>query len=298
MIAFLLFDLPPLAVVALGGAAVFTAVGVGFGVALGIAAERFKVPSNPLVEQVRDALPSANCGACGFAGCQAYAEAVVERADVATSLCIPGRAPVAARLAELTGKAAGEMQDRVVTMACHGTSAYAREEAQYAGIDTCVAAALVFGGPKACKNGCLGLADCVRACPFDALSIGPGGIAQVDTASCTGCGICVPVCPKNLFHFVPRARRIELACKAVDKQTIVRSTCLVGCTQCRKCVAKCPAGAITWDGRTILIDHEMCISYGPSCQEACTDICPSVILHRIGSSPRPELVAISEPTGV
>ena len=297
MSALVLLSLPPLAEIALGGAAVFTAVGVGFGVALGIAAERFKVPSDPLVEQVRDRLPSANCGACGYAGCQAYAEAVVERADVSPSLCIPGRAPVADALAALTGKAGGAMEDRVVTMACHGTSAYAREEAQYAGIDTCAAAALVFGGPKACKNGCLGLADCVRACPFYALHVGPGGIAQVDTSACTGCGMCVPVCPKSLFTFVPRSRRIELACRALDKQAIVRSTCLVGCTLCRKCVAKCPAGAIAWDGRTILIDHDKCIAYGPSCQEACSDICPSVILHRVGSAPRPELVAIDEPTG-
>lgn len=298
MIPLVLLSLPPLAEIALGGAAVFTAVGVGFGVALGIAAERFKVPSNPLVEQVRHKLPSANCGACGYAGCQAYAEAVVEDPAVPPSLCIPGRAPVASALAMLTGKAAGEMEDRIVTMACHGTSAYARDDAQYAGIDTCAAAALVFGGPKACKNGCLGLADCVRACPFGALKIGEGGIAQVDSPICTGCGICVPVCPKSLFTFVPRNRRIELSCKAVDKQAVVRSTCMVGCTQCRKCVAKCPAGAITWDGRTILIDHEKCIAYGPSCQEACTDICPSVILHRIGSAPRPELVTISETTGV
>jgi electron transport complex protein RnfB len=256
------------------------------------------VPVDPLVERVRDRLPGANCGAWGFAGCQAFAEAVVARADVSPSLCIPGRAPVSEAVAELTSKAGDVVADRIVVMSCHGTSAYARDEAQYAGIDTCAAAALVFGGPKACKNGCLGLGDCVRACPFDALSIRDGGIAQVDTAACTGCGVCVPVCPKDLFKFVPRARRIELACRAVDKQAIVRSTCLVGCTLCRKCVAKCPAGAITWDGRTILIDHEKCIAYGPSCQEACSDICPSVILHRVGSSPRPELVAISEPTGV
>jgi electron transport complex protein RnfB len=290
--------LPPLVSVALGGTVVFAVVGVGFGIALGIAAERFKVPVNPLVERVRDRLPSANCGACGFAGCQAYAEAVVESAGVSPSLCIPGRAPVAEALAELTGKQGAAVEDRVVTMACHGTSAYARDEAQYAGIGTCAAAALVFGGPKACKNGCLGLADCVQACPFGALSMNTGGIAQVDTATCTGCGVCVPVCPKSLFKFTPRARRIELACRAVDKQAIVRATCLVGCTLCRKCVAKCPSGAITWDGRTILIDHEMCIAYGPSCMEACSDICPSVILHRVGQAPRPELVTVGEPTGV
>jgi len=283
--------------IAVWGVAVFTALGVLFGLALGAAAERFKVASNPLVDRVRDRLPSANCGACGFAGCTAYAEAVVERADVSPSLCIPGRDTVAKAVAELTGKAADTVQDRIVVMTCHGTTAYARNEAEYAGIQTCAAAALVFGGPRACKNGCLGLGDCVRACPFDALSLGGGGIAEVDVAKCTGCAVCVAVCPKDLFRLYPRGRRVELACKAVDKQSIVRATCMVGCTLCRKCVAKCPAGAIEWNGRTILIDHEKCIAHGPSCNEACVDICPSNILHRVGQSPRPELVEVTEPSG-
>jgi electron transport complex protein RnfB len=137
----------------------------------------------------------------------------------------------------------------------------------------------------------------VRACPFDALSIGAGGIAQVDVAKCTGCAICVPVCPKDLFTLYPRQHRVELSCVAREKQAVVRATCMVGCTLCRKCVAKCPAGAIEWDGRTILIDHEKCVAYGPSCNEACVDICPSTILHRVGQSPRPELPA-EEPATV
>jgi len=284
--------------IALWGLGVFTSLGLVFGIALGGAAERFKVQGNPVVDRVRDRLPSANCGACGYAGCTAYAEAVVERADVPTNLCIPGGAGVAKAVAELTGKDAGAVQDRIVVMTCHGTSAYAKEEAEYAGIPTCAAAALVFGGPRACKNGCLGLGDCVKACPFDALFLNPGGIAQVKPETCTGCGVCVATCPKDLFRLYPRSRRIELACKAVDKASVVRSTCMVGCTTCRKCVSKCPAGAIEWNGRTILLDHEKCLAYGPGCNEACVDICPTNILHRVGQAPRPELVEVSEPVGV
>lgn len=276
--------------VALWGLAVFGVLGLFFGFALAAAAIRFAVPVNPLVEKVRDRLPSANCGACGFAGCTAYAEAVVEQADVAPNLCAPGRGSVAQALAELTSKDPGAAVDRVVVLRCYGLDSYARKEAEYVGIQTCSAAALVFGGPKACKNGCLGLGDCVRACLFDALKLGGSGIVEVNHENCTGCGLCVPVCPKELLQFYPRAHRIELSCVSKNKQGVVKATCNVGCIQCRKCVAKCPAGAITWDGQTILIDHEKCVAYGPSCGEACVDICPSVILHRVGQRPRPEPV--------
>ena len=279
--------------IALWGLAVFTVLGLLAGFALAGAALRFAVPVNPLVERVRDSLPSANCGACGYAGCPAYARAVVERADVPPNLCAPGRAPVAQAVAALTNKALGTVIDRIVVLRCHGTSAYAREEAQYAGLDTCAAAALVFGGPKACKNGCLGLGDCVRVCTFDALHLGASGIVEVDPVACTGCGMCVPVCPKDLFTLYPRRHRIELSCVARDKSGIVRPSCSVGCTLCRKCVAKCPAGAITFDGRTILIDHEKCMAYGPDCHEVCVDICPSVILHRVGQAPHPEPVEVA-----
>jgi electron transport complex protein RnfB len=275
--------------IALWGLAVFTALGVAFGFALAAAAMRFHVATNPLVDRVRECLPSANCGACGFAGCQAYAEAVVEEKRVPPNLCTPGRGSVARTLAEMTGKEVGIVQDRIVVMRCHGTSAYARKEAEYAGVETCAAASLVFGGPKACKNGCLGLGDCVKVCPFDALHLGPEGIVEVDQTKCTGCGLCVPVCPKELFQLYPRSRRIELSCVARDKGSVVRSTCMVGCTLCRKCVAKCPAEAITFDGATIVIDHEKCQAYGPSCNEICVDICPSTILHRVGQAPRPEI---------
>jgi Na+-translocating ferredoxin:NAD+ oxidoreductase subunit B len=282
--------------IALWGLAVFALIGLVFGFALAAAAIRFAVPVDARVERVRAALPSANCGACGFAGCQAYAEAVVERRDVAPNLCAPGRAPVAKELAALTHKELGSVVDRIVVMTCHGLSAYARDEAQYLGIDTCSAAALVFGGPKACKNGCLGLGDCVRVCPFDALSLGPDGIAVVNVEACTGCGLCMPACPKSLFQFYPRARRVELSCVAREKQSVVRATCMVGCTLCRKCVAKCPAQAIEWDGATIRIDHEKCLAYGPDCHEICVDVCPSVILHRVSQTPRPEVP--SEPPSI
>jgi electron transport complex protein RnfB len=284
--------------IALWGLAVLTLIGLVFGFALAAAAMRFRVATNPVVDEVRDNLPSANCGACGFAGCTAYAEAVVEEKEVSPSLCTPGRAPVAEIVARLTGKEMGSVEDRLVVMRCHGTSAYARNEAEYYGVETCAAASLVFGGPKACKNGCLGLGDCVRACPFDALYLGEDGIAVVDNEKCTGCGVCVPICPKSLLELYPRSRRIELSCVAREKQKAVRATCMVGCTICRRCVKECPADAISWDGTTIKIDHDVCEAYGPSCNEVCVDICPSTILHRVGQKPEPEKKKDAQPVEV
>ncbi|HAK60775.1 MAG TPA: ferredoxin, partial [Nitrospiraceae bacterium] len=66
-------------------------VGIAFGVSLAFIASKFTVKMDPRVEQVREVLPGANCGACGFAGCMGYAEAVVGNPDVATHLCAPGK---------------------------------------------------------------------------------------------------------------------------------------------------------------------------------------------------------------
>lgn len=277
-----------LVAVAIWGLVVFTLLGIFFGFALAATARAFDVPVNPLVERVRQVLPSANCGACGFAGCQAYAEAVVEETATAPNRCVPGGQGLATEIATLTGKAPQVVEERVAVLRCHGTTAYVKEQAQYRGIRSCAAASLAFGGPRACKNGCLGLGDCVRACPFDAMTIGPFGIVGIDHARCTGCGLCVPACPKKILDLYPRAHRVELACVAREKAAAVRAKCLVGCTTCQKCIAACPAQAVTWDGTTIRIDHAACVAHGPSCGEACVEICPTFVLHRMGQMPLPE----------
>ncbi|MBI4211853.1 MAG: Fe-S cluster domain-containing protein [Deltaproteobacteria bacterium] len=277
--------------VAIWSTVVFGLLGIFFGFMLAATARRFFVPTNPVVDNVRSHLPSANCGACGFAGCQAYAEAVVDESQVSPSLCVPGGKEVAGFIAEATGKKPEAVAARIVVLRCHGTTAYVQEEANYAGIRSCQAAHLVFGGPRACKNGCLGLGDCVRTCPFDAMHISAKGIVEIDIDKCTGCGMCVPACPKNILELYPRERRVELACVAREKASAVRAKCLIGCTTCQKCVSACPAKAVSWNGSTILIDHAACLAYGPNCHEACVDICPTFVLHRGGGVPLPEELA-------
>jgi hypothetical protein len=100
--------------------AVLAALGILFGVALAIVAARFVVKVDPKVEQVRETLPGANCGACGFAGCMGYAEAVVGNPDVAVSMCAPGKSAVAEKIAEITGKRAQKIEPKIARVFCQG----------------------------------------------------------------------------------------------------------------------------------------------------------------------------------
>ncbi|MBF0557926.1 MAG: RnfABCDGE type electron transport complex subunit B [Nitrospirae bacterium] len=85
-------------------------VGAIFGLGLALAAKRFAVKIDPRVEQVKDVLAHAHCGACGFAGCEQYAEAVVNNKDVSPNLCIPAGSKGAEAVALITGKKTKETE--------------------------------------------------------------------------------------------------------------------------------------------------------------------------------------------
>jgi formate dehydrogenase beta subunit len=98
----------------------------------------------------------------------------------------------------------------------------------YNGLDDCRAVALLGGGMKVCTIGCLGLGTCARACPFDAISMGPQGLPVVNENKCTGCGTCERVCPKHIINLSSITRRI------------IREYTTDECTT--PCQRGCPAG--------------------------------------------------------
>ncbi len=271
--------------VAIWGVLVFTTVGLIFGIALAGAARKFHVPMNPKIEAVQENLPAANCGACGYGACQAYAEHVVEDADVSPTLCSAGGKEVAISIGEITGKAVGDVKEEVANLRCSGTLSVAKQQANYVGIHSCAAAALSFGGAKSCKFGCLGLGDCVQVCAFDAMEIGDSGIVEINETNCTGCGLCLNACPKQCIIMTPRDHRVALSCLTEDQGKVVKSLCTVGCIRCSKCIKKCPAEAISFVGEAIVVDHVSCIAYGPSCNEICVEVCPTEIIHLPHSLP-------------
>jgi Na+-translocating ferredoxin:NAD+ oxidoreductase subunit B len=265
--------------------AVLTGVGLIFGFILAYANKKFALEVNPLIHIVEDVLPKGQCGACGYAGCMAYAEAVVLNTDVPPTLCIPGKEPVAKAVAELTGKAAAAMDPRIAQVKCAGSNEKALGAYNYNGIEDCVAANLLFGGPKACKHGCLGLGTCVRSCPFDALSMSEAGLPTVDSEKCTGCGLCAGVCPKQVIAMSPLDAHVRVNCNSKDKGPVARKACTVACIACTLCMKECPYGAIKMENNLATVDAKVCVE---KCSEAkCLAKCPTKAI-------RPALNVVTE----
>lgn len=256
---------------------VLVGVGAFFGVVLALANKKFAMEVNPLIEEVEDILPKGQCGACGYAGCAKYAEAVVEDESVPPNLCVPGKDAVAQKVAELTGKKAEATEPMYAKLKCRGS--VAKIVADYDGIHDCAAAKLVLGGPKGCKYGCLGFGNCVRACPFGALSMGEDGLPLVDKNICTGCGKCVATCPQHIISLVTFDAPAEVLCSNMDKGATARQNCSNACLGCGMCMRNCPHGAITLDKNLARVDKQICRE---KCQEAtCLAKCPTKAIQNL-----------------
>lgn len=266
-------------------------IGLIFGLLLAVAARYFAVRTDPRVEAVRGVLPGANCGACGYPSCINFAEAVVHE-EAPTNGCIPGQDEVAVAVAEVLGREVITVKPLVATVFCCGDQAKAVDRFIYDGIKDCSVALQYNNGFKACQYGCLGLGSCVRACPFEVLSMGSHGLPVVDADSCTGCGLCVKACPQNLIKILPQNDRGHLVlCSSHDRGKSVSKACSVGCIACKACIKACPQEAIEMVDNLAVIDIDKCDDCG-KCVEACK---PGTIYKRtsIPSKPGEEKVLIT-----
>ncbi len=269
---------PVLLKLALGGLAVLGCIGLFFGVGLAMAAHKFAVESDPKVEEVLEVLAGAQCGGCGFAGCEAYADAVVHDPNVPPNLCFPGKAEVAEMVAEITGKKVTGVQDIIASVRCSRIEGKVKKRHKYIGHPSCAGANLAFGGPFACQYACLGFGDCAEACPFDAIEM-KDGFPVVDPDACVGCGTCVKACPKKIIELIPKAARVWVPCSSKDTGPVVKQVCEAGCISCKLCVKVCPAKAVSFEGDIVRIDQKKCIDFGPDCKEICVEKCPRHIFR-------------------
>ena len=251
-------------------------LGLLIGVALGFFREKFAVPSDPVVNKVRAILPGANCAACGFAGCDAYALAVAHQ-TAAPDRCTAGGKKAGDQIAALLGLTSSAV-DQIAVLVCQGSIDKAPLKADYAGIQSCRAAKITSGGTKLCQWSCIGLRDCTEVCPFDALHMGDDGLPHVDIVKCTGCGKCVDACPQNVLTKVSRTRKgaMPLCSNRNPEKSKVIATCKTGCIKCEICVKSCPEGAIHMEHGLPVVDEHLCTSCG-----ICVAKCPTKVFKLI-----------------
>ncbi|MEA2063389.1 MAG: RnfABCDGE type electron transport complex subunit B [Gemmatimonadota bacterium] len=244
-------------------------LGIIFGIGLGIAQRKFAVHKDPKVERVEELLPQANCGACGYPGCSQFAEAVVEDPSLLPK-CIPGQGVADSIAAVLGVEAGGDAVRQVARLVCRGSREKAREKYIYTGLEDCLAAMQMFGGPKECSFGCLGLGRCAAVCPFGAIVMSDDGLPEIDPDLCTGCGKCIEECPRDVLTLMAPESKVVVACCSTEKGKNVIKVCKVGCIGCGKCVKVCPQEAIKMANNLAVIDYDKCVDCG-----ACVAACPT-----------------------
>ncbi len=236
------------AVLVLGG------VGLTFGILVALAHTRLKVYEDPRIEGATERLPGSNCGACGFAGCRAFAEGLVA-SEAQPAACTQLDADGMSGLATYLGVDAGTAVKRVARLLCAGGSNVTIQRAEYRGLSTCSAAAAVAGGGKGCSWGCIGLADCARVCDYDAIHMDRFDLPHVVPERCTACNDCVEACPKDLFVLMPLDQELIVQCRSALEGDEIEALCQVACTACGRCAVDAADGLIAMTGGLAVVDY-------------------------------------------
>ena len=243
------------------------ALGLIFGGVLTFASKKFHVEVDERVAKVRECLGGANCGACGYPGCDGFAAAVVEGKAPVTG-CAPAGEKGAKAIAAIMGVEAGSSEKMVARVICQGENGIAKERYAYDGYQSCATAAGLAGGPKECRFACLGLGDCMDKCAFGAISM-RDGIAHIDPDKCAACGVCVKTCPRGVIKLLPLSSNVIVRCRNSDVARIARSVCMDACIGCGRCKKECQYEAITVEGGFARINPDKCTRCG-----ACAAVCP------------------------
>ena len=250
---------------------VITLIGILVGAGLVYTGKKFYVETDPKEAAVREALPGNNCGACGYAGCDAMAAAIA-KGEAPVNGCPVGGAVASERIGEIMGVAAAATVRRTAFVRCKGSCDVTRNQGNYVGIEDCRAAVLAGIGVTSCDHGCLGFGSCAAVCPENAIRV-KNGVAIVNRALCVGCGLCAKACPRHLIELVPETNEIMVRCSNMDRGPQVKQVCSAGCIGCMLCTRQCETGAITVVNNLAHINYELCTQCGK-----CVEKCPAKVI--------------------
>ncbi|MGI6045229.1 MAG: RnfABCDGE type electron transport complex subunit B [Eggerthellaceae bacterium] len=269
--------------VLIGTVAVVGVIGLIGAILLVIASRAFAVEEDERLVELNEALPGANCGACGYAGCEAYANAVLKGAP--TTACVPGGTAVAEAIAKILGVEAEEVAVKKAYVACKGSHAHVDPKFEFEGEASCAIFSTLSYTSLSCPFGCLGYGDCARACPFDAITV-VDRLAHIDSSKCTGCGVCLKVCPRNVILMAEQQTKARkpsvVTCMNTMPGKTTRQICDVGCIGCGLCKKECPVDAISIENHLANVDLAKCIGCGK-----CNKVCPTSAIDRVVFQPDP-----------
>lgn len=243
-------------------------LGLFFGTLIAVLSKRLWVWEDPRIDAVTTMLPGNNCGACGQPGCRGFAEGVIAGA-IQPAQCTVMNPDQAGAVADFLGVDIGTAARRVARLLCGGGSNRALRLAEYRGLQTCAAAAAVAGGGGACAWACLGLADCRRACTFDAIVMNADDLPVVLPERCTACGDCVDACPKDLFSLMPLEHKLIVQCRSLLQGAAADALCSAACNACGRCALDGAPGLIHIDDGLARIDYSKNELAHPSAAARC-----------------------------
>jgi electron transport complex protein RnfB len=211
------------------------ALAASFGASFLSSAWKRLTKTNPATLRLAASLPGYDCGLCGQPDCRSYADAV-DRSGADPALCSPGGSRLESLLRTLLSERTDDRRKEAfrAVVRCGGRDGVSAMDFPYDGLPDCRSAVALYGGPRRCKDGCVGLGSCAVACPLGAIRIA-SGLAMVNPAICTGCGECASVCPTGIISLIPREQTWYVACSSKRESERRFEDCSAACTACGEC---------------------------------------------------------------
>lgn len=255
--------------------AIMAGIGLVFGLLIILISKFCVIKENPKIAEINAQLCGANCGGCGYPGCDGFARALVE-GKASLDACGATSKENKIEISNILGISYSGGEETIAVVACNGGN-NCEDKYEYQGYGDCVSQQILANGSKECAVGCMGVGSCVDACPNLAIEC-RDGYAQIDPDLCVSCGVCINVCPKQLIKRIPKSAKIYVACSTQCKGKAVMDMCKTGCISCGLCQRFCPKDAIYLVNNVPIIDYSKCTA----CM-TCFEKCPRKVIKKVYS---------------